>query len=297
MPLNRRAIISALALAAVLLPPAGARAQEAPNAAPSEAPNAAPSAAPSVNAQCAQAYEQGQVQRKSGGLLQARITLQQCAQDQCPDFIRNDCLGWFAEVQNDVPTLVFAAKSQGRDLSDVSVSLGSRVLASRIDGQLLELDPGAYDLRFQSPGMQTQTKHFVLVPGERNRLIEVELVPVGAATEQAVPPPLPPRPRSLLLPGIFAGVGAVGLGGFAGLGAWGRSNESKLERSCSPNCRKGDVSDVKTKYLLADVSLGVGVASLALGAYFFFRQDSGDAPAVGVSATTRTATLTYGGAF
>jgi hypothetical protein len=145
--------------------------------------------------------------------------------------------------------------------------------------------------------METQIKHFVLVPGERNRLIEVELVPIGTAQEQAVPPPSPPRARSLLLPGIFAGVGAVGLAGFAGLGAWGRSNESKLERSCSPHCSKGDISDVRTKYLLADVSLGVGVASLALGAYFFLRQDAGDAPAVSVSATPRTATLTYGGAF
>jgi len=289
MSLNRRAIINVLAIAAVSFPAAVARAQEASEPASQQAP--------SVNAQCAQAYEQGQVQRKSGGLLQARITLQQCAQDECPDFIRNDCLGWFAEVQNDVPSLVFAAKSQGRDLSDVRVYLGSRVLASRIDGQLLELDPGAYDLRFQSPGMEPQTKHFVLVPGERNRLIEVELVPLGTAHDQVIPAPLPPRPRSLLLPGIFAGVGAVGLGGFVGLGAWGRTNESKLERSCSPHCRQGEVSAVKTKYLLADVSLGVGVASLAVAAYFFFREDAGDAPTVSVSATPRTATLTYGGAF
>lgn len=279
MPLSRPRIISLLALAAVSFPSAHARAQEAP----------------SVNAQCAEAYEQGQILRKSGGLLQARVTLQHCAQDECPDFIRNDCLGWFAEVQNDVPSLVFAAKSQGRDLSDVSVSLGSRVLTSRIDGQVMELDPGEYDFRFQSPGMRAQTRHFVLVTGERNRLVEVELVPLTAAVDSAAPVTSPPRPRSLLLPGIFAGVGAVGLAGFAGLGAWGRSKESKLESTCSPNCSKSDVSAVRTKYVLADVSLGVGVVSLALGAYFFLRPE--DAPAVGVSATNRSATLTYGGAF
>jgi hypothetical protein len=250
-----------------------------------------------VNAQCAQAYEQGQVQRKSGGLLQARSTLQQCAQDECPDFIRNDCLGWFAEIQNDVPSLVFAAKSQGRDLSDVRVSLGSRVLTPRIDGQVLELDPGEYDFRFESPGMQAQTVHFVLVTGERHRLIQVDLVPVATVAAEPAKATVRPRPRSLLLPGILVGVGVVGLGGFAGLGAWGHSNESKLELSCSPNCSKDKVSEVRTKYLLADVSLGVGVASLALGAYFFLRQDSGDAPPVTVSASARTATVTYRGAF
>jgi hypothetical protein len=282
MPLSRRDRVSVLVLVAVSLPCARAHGQEAS----------------AVNAQCVQAYEQGQIQRKTGGLLEARSTLQQCAQDECPDFIRNDCLEWFAEVQNDVPSLVFAAKSQGRDLSDVRVSLGSRVLTSRIDGQLLELDPGEYEFRFESPGMQSQTKHFVLATGERHRLVQVDLVPLSvAAAEEAVPTALPPRKRSLLLPGIFVGVGAVGLGGFAGLGAWGRTQESKLELTCAPHCRKGQLSDVRTKYLLADVSLGVGVVSLALGAYFFLRQDDGEAPAVGVSATTRTATLTYGGAF
>jgi hypothetical protein len=279
---SRRDRISVLVLAAVSLPCARAHGQEAS----------------AVNAQCVQAYEQGQIQRKTGGLLQARSTLQQCAQDECPDFIRNDCLEWFAEVQNDVPSLVFAAKSQGRDLSDVRVSLGSRVLTSRIDGQLLELDPGEYEFRFESPGMQSQTKHFVLATGERHRLVQVDLVPLSAAApEEAVPTALPPRKRSLLLPGIFVGVGAVGLGGFAGLGAWGRTQESKLELTCAPRCREGQLSDVRTKYLLADVSLGVGVVSLALGAYFFLRQDDGEAPAVGVSASTRAATLTYGGAF
>jgi hypothetical protein len=99
------------------------------------------------------------------------------------------------------------------------------------------------------------------------------------------------------MPGIFVGVGAVGVGGFAGLGAWGRYKESKLELTCAPRCSKSEVSKVSTKYLLADVSLGVGLVSLAVGAYFLLRQDEGDAPAVGVSATTRTATVTYGGAF
>lgn len=287
MPLSRRDRISVLVLAAVWLPCEKAQGQEAS----------------AVNAQCVQAYEHGQIQRKTGGLLEARSTLQQCAQDQCPDFIRNDCLGWFAEVQNDVPSLVFAATSEGRDLSDVRVSLGSRVLTSHIDGQVLELDPGEYDFRFESPGMRSQTKHFVLATGERHRRVQVELVPLSAAASNVAEPtapsasPAPERARSLRLPGIFVGVGAAGLAGFAGLGAWGRSSESKLELTCAPHCGKGEISAVRTKYLLADVSLGVGIASLALGAYFFLRQDEGGAPAVGVSAGPRNATLTYGGAF
>jgi hypothetical protein len=221
-----------------------------------------------TNAECARDYEQAQVQRNSGALIAARSTLQACSRDECPAFIRTDCSTWYGEVQEEVPTLVFAARSQGRDLSNVRISLGERVLATRIDGQVVELDPGEYDFEFRAPDQHELARHFVIARGERNRLIQVELEPLVTppAREAASPPPK----RSLLLPGVFAGVGVLGLAGFAGLGAWGHASESQLDGSCSPRCSAGQVSPVRTKYLLADVSLGVGVASLALGAYFYF---------------------------
>jgi hypothetical protein len=256
-----------------------------------------------TNAECANAYEQGQVQRKSGQLISARSTLQMCARDECPDFIRSDCANWYGEVQNEVPTLVFAARSQGRDLSDVRVSVGDRVLSARSDGQVVELDPGEYDFDFLAPGTRALRQHFVIARGERNRLIQVELEPVAASRAPGTAPVVARAERSLLLPGLFAGIGAVGVAGFAGLGAWGHSQENELEGSCSPHCSEARVSEVRTKYLLADVSLGVGVASLALGAYFFFSQGSGDAqargraPQVAVVASSKGASLAYGGSF
>jgi hypothetical protein len=259
--------------------------------------------AAATNAECASAYEQGQVQRKSGQLISARSTLQMCARDECPDFIRSDCANWYGEVQSEVPTLVFAARSQGRDLSDVRVSVGDRVLSTRVDGQVVELDPGEYDFDFRAPDLRPLRQHFVVARGERNRLIQVELEPSAAARAPAAAPAAARQQRSLLLPGLFAGIGAVGVAGFAGLGSWGHSQENELKGSCSPHCSDARVSEVRTKYLLADVSLGVGVASLALGAYFFFSQGSGDAqargrvPQVAVLASSQGASLAYGGAF
>lgn len=261
--------------------------------------------AAATNAECANAYEQGQVQRKSGQLVSARSTLQACARDECPDFIRSDCSTWYGEVQNEVPTLVFAARSNGRDLSEVRVSVAGRVLAGRMDGQVVELDPGEYDFEFRAAEMRTLVQHFVIARGERNRLIQVDLEPVASGPVSG-PTPAPAAPRqgrSLLLPGIFAGVGVVGVSAFAGLGAWGHSQESELEDSCSPRCSGERVSEVKRKYLLADVSLGVGVASLALGAYFFFSSGSNDAqaqrraPQVSLLASPEAASVVYGGAF
>jgi hypothetical protein len=253
-----------------------------------------------TNAECVNGYEQGQVQRQSGQLVSARGLLQTCARDECPGFIRADCATWYGEVQNEVPTLVFAARSQGRDLSDVRVSVGARVLSERADGQVVELDPGEYDFEFRAADMRTLVQRFVIARGERNRLIQVELEPLVAAPSATV---LPPARRSLLVPVLFASVGAAGVAGFAGLGAWGRSQENELKSSCAPQCETARISEVRRTYLLADVSLGVGVASLALGAYFLFSADSGDAsargrvPPVAVLASPDAAGVVYGGAF
>lgn len=257
----------------------------------------------SQSAECASAYEEAQVERNSGRLASARGKLQLCARDECPDFIRSDCTTWYAEVQNEVPTLVFAARSQGRDLVDVRISLGERVLSMRIDGQVIELDPGEYDFEIEAVGMQPLTVHSVIVRGERNRLIQVELVPLTSALGADLPPsaPAPPPPRSLLVPGIFAGIGVAGLAGFGVLAASGKSNESRLQDTCSPSCSDSQLSSLKTKYLLADVSLGVGVASLAVGAYFLFSQPSAPTsarlPAWNVQASERGASFVYGGSF
>lgn len=258
-----------------------------------------------LTAECARAYEQGQVLRQSGELVAARATLRSCARDECPDFIHTDCANWYEEVQSELPTLVFAARSRGRDLSEVRISVGDRLLASHIDGQVVELDPGEYDFRFEAADQRLLQQRFVIARGERNRLIQVELEPAESAAGDRPPRPPwqgPDARRSLLLPAILAGVGTAGLAGFAGLGLWGRAGEKQLETSCAPGCSDARVAEVRTRYLLADVSLGVGVASLALGAYLVLSQDSQPharryAPNVAVTAAPGAAGVTYEGAF
>lgn len=286
-----RLLASALALVALLV--GGRSRAEEPAASPTPSPSSASSE------QCAAAYEQAQEQRKSGRLVEARDTLRLCARDECPRFIHDDCLAWHGEVGSEVPTLVFSATSGGRDLVDVRVETSDRVLATRLEGQVLELDPGEYEVTFSAPGSESRPLQLVVARGEKNRLVRVELnelAPPGSVALDA-----PPRAdRSLTAPVLFAGVGLAGLGGFVALGAWGRSSESQLADTCSPGCNAGDVASVRTKYVLADVSLGVGVAGLALAAYSFFSQSprsSGRAGGVGLHATSSEMRMTYGGHF
>jgi hypothetical protein len=59
------------------------------------------------------------------------------------------------------------------------------------------------------------------------------------------------------------------------LGSLGNAKRSDLDASaCKPNCSSDDVARVKTMYVAADVSLGVGLASL-LGAGIALAVDLG----------------------
>ena len=207
--------------------------------------NAKLSSAPDTSA-CVQAYEQAQEQRQSGQLLEARGQLEVCARAACPKFIRSDCLTWDDELRAEIPTVVFAARSSGRDLSDVQVSLGERLLSARIDGEAIELDPGAYDFEFQLNGMPPVTQHVLISRGEKNRLLRAEFEPAasGPAPDSGTSPPPNPQ-RSWALPVIFGGVGVLGLAGFAGFGALGHSAESQLEKTCSPHCDKDQIANVR----------------------------------------------------
>jgi len=50
--------------------------------------------------------------------------------------------------------------------------------------------------------------------------------------------------------------------------------ERKLEKACAPACDGADVQTVRDKYLLADIGLGIGIASLATAGYFAIREMS-----------------------
>jgi hypothetical protein len=251
---------------------------------------------------CAQAYEQAQEQRQSGKLLEARARLQMCVRDACPEFIRSDCLTWNDELRADIPTVVFAARSAGRDLSDVRVSLGQRLLTAHIDGEALELDPGIYDFEFRPIGMQAMTQHVLISRGVKNRLLLAEFAPPGNGPARDSGTALPRQvERSWVLPAIFGGVGALGLAAFAGIAASGHSAESELEKTCSPHCNEDQVASVRTKYIIADVSLLVGVGSIGLASYFILRKNAApraeSRPALDVRVSARNLSLTYQGAF
>jgi len=95
----------------------------------------------------------------------------------------------------------------------------------------------------------------------------------GDAAPTLVARPASPA-RSHALAYSLTGIGVAGLAGFGLITYWGRKDNDLLG-ACTPNCAQSSEDHIKRLYLIADVSLGVGVAALA-GAYWAFAHARGE---------------------
>jgi hypothetical protein len=233
-------------------------------------------------AECLRGSEEGLAARDHGRLREARKRFVSCAADACPKSLRIDCARWLEEVEASLPTVAFGAKdARGADLFDVSVYVdGERVLGHE-QGKAIALDPGPHTVRFERPGAKPVEERVLLRAGERNRSIigsftaDAEPKARSLTTEQKTPDVLPPSRSGSGVPVIslaLGGVGLAALGGFTFFALTGQRERTRLEEACSPGCTDAQIDGLKTRYILADVSLGVGIVALGLAAYFWLRE-------------------------
>jgi hypothetical protein len=237
-------------------------------------------AAGSVKAECSAAYEKSQEQRTDGKLKSARETLAVCARDACPSFVKSECKQWLEEVTNDVPTALIDAKDpDGQPTKEVSVTIDGELLSQTLGDAAIELDPGEHNFRFELAGAVVIEKRVYLEKGTRAQPLHLQFeseTPKPAGTPAAdvdveSSETTTTTDRTSLRPWAYVagGVGAAGVIGFAVFGALGKSRESDLKDSCSPRCSSDDIDSVKSKYHLADISLGVGIVGLGTGVALF----------------------------
>ncbi len=220
---------------------------------------------------CFNAPVEGQKLRKAGKLLAARQQFLTCAQKECPAEIVDDCAKWASEVERALPSVVIAARDpQGRDLVDARVSIDGSVFAP-LGSRATRLDPGKHTLSVRTADGEVIDRELTLQEGEHERSFVVTFgAPVepphspamlshGAATNDARP--VPP------VVWIVGGVGAVGMVSFATFGILGVSARSSAH--CDVGCPSSDKSDVDTKLLVADVSLGIGLVALGVAAALY----------------------------
>ncbi len=239
--------------------------------------------------QCIDQHQEAQSLRKQGKLLGAKEKLVACADPACPKVIREDCQALLTTVDANIPTVVFGATdSKGNDLSDVKVYVDGTKIADKLEGRAVAVDPGEHRVRFEPAKGQAVERALVAREGEKNRTIRIEIGAVAAApsgasaASGAVPAPTlapvstseAPGKSSPMLAYVIGGVGVLALGSFTYFAIKGRQEQSDLQNGCAPYCQQSDADSMHRKYLIADICLGVGVASLGVATYLLIRHAS-----------------------
>lgn len=223
-------------------------------------------ATPQEKQSCISASERAQQLRSDAKLLASREQLLSCARDVCPSVIRKDCARWLAEVDEALPTIVLGAKdNDGHDVSDVKVTVDDKPFADHLDGKAVSVDPGSHIFKFERNGEDPISETVLVREGEKNRIVAIAFR--HAKSEKGDPPPVVKTVSPAAW--IFGGVGVVALGSFAYFGLLARSTANDLRATCAPACPEDDVSRVRSKLLVADVSLAVSLLSFGAAMYFF----------------------------
>jgi hypothetical protein len=251
-----------------------AHAQEAKPAQPAQPAQPAGSTG-STAASCEASYEQAQTERLAGHYISASSAALACSQIQCNQAIVRECMRLYESLQQDTPTLVFAArKAEGGELIDVKVEMDGKPVADRISGRPMAVDPGPHQFVFIEPTRgRVETTESARV-GDHARVIEVTFpdpnakAAAAAATPAAGPAPDQSKaePASRGIPPmtfVLGGVGVVGIASFIGFRVSGVGDYNHYNSTCSPECNPADIDKVRTKFTISYVSLGVGVAGAA----------------------------------
>lgn len=210
---------------------------------------------------CLKAAEDAQPLKAHGRLLAARRELRICAAADCPSQVRVDCGRWLDEVERAVPSIVIRARDgQGHDVPNVKLAIDDGPLGP-LDGLPRELDPGHHRIRLEAPPRAAFEQDLIVHQSERDRLVLVAFE--DAPSKESARP----TPGESSTPPWILGVGGA-LVASAGAAFWffGSREHDDLAGSCAKtaSCAHDDVVAARTKLIVGDVLVGVGVISLGV---------------------------------
>lgn len=237
----------------------------------------ASAAEPSVD-QCLDASERGQRQRDDGELKAARESFVSCSNQACPAVVQKDCVSWLSDVERRLPSLVISVKDpDGNDVGEVELRLDDATEGQTLDGSALVMDPGKRTFHFSRRGFKRQSLDVVVREGERARIVEVVLEPVGSAAPSRPPaagPDAGPKDVGAGVPTsawVLGGLGVIALGSYAYFGIQAQAERDDLD-SCKPTCSESEVDSAKTKWLASNVSFGVAVVAIGVAVWISLDQ-------------------------
>jgi len=239
-----------------------------------------PRAALADVAACVKAHASGQREEKAGRLKAASELFASCVSENgCPDAIRSECAEFYEASKHNLPTLIFAVlDEQGADLIQVRVFAEEQLLTESLDGRPIAVDPGRHHFKFELATGQILESDVLVHEGEKNRIVRVREKPGPNEPTQPATASSGDSGGQRVLPPSFwiaSSVSAAAFGSFGAFALLGHGKQSTLD-ACSPSCsssQRADFEAMRRDYLVADISLGVAVASAGVATWLFFRSD------------------------
>ncbi len=292
----------------------GAFAQSAQDAVPTDgasSPTAATSAtrdAPlPTREQCFESHRGAQQLRNEGRLVEARERARTCTSLACPGLLITDCAAWLADLDERIPSVVFEVRVDGEPNTTALITADGASVTEWTRGEALRMNPGEHEFRVELYPHEPIVRKLLLAEGMRYRVVPIEFKSEGSNASSETPRPVRREPAPLLPPPAsptpsperptpvvvypLLGLGVVGIGGFAVFGILGNKEKSDLEETCEPNCSDSEVEPMNRNYLISDISLGIGAASLVTAGIIYLAR-----PEKPVSATVGFTPLPGGGA-
>jgi hypothetical protein len=162
--------------------------------------------APSI-AECIAANERAIDLRNHHRYVAARGELLTCANPDCPDEVRDECVHGIAEVNLSLPTIVFEAKdAEGTDLVAVRVTMDGKPFVDQLQGVAVELDPGEHTFVFGSAHHARVEKRLMILEGVKAQRESVIFGPPQQGAAQHT------SDTRRIVGWTSIGLGAVGLG-------------------------------------------------------------------------------------
>jgi hypothetical protein len=96
---------------------------------------------------------------------------------------------------------------------------------------------------------------------------------------------------------VLGGIAVTGGAVFAYLAATAKSDADHLRATCAPGCNPADVDAIRTRLIVANVSLGVGIASAAAGVGVLVWGPRKDPAGASVTLVPGPGSLVLGGRF
>jgi hypothetical protein len=222
-----------------------------------------------VKKECVDASTAGQTSRDAGALLSARDEFVICSRDACPAVVRSSCASWLSEVEQQLPSIVLrAADAANVDITDGTATVDG--VKHPLDGKPIPLDPGKHTVVLDTDRGVHLERKLLLATGEKSRLIELRVPakekPVSANQPDTEIQRKPAQRSSRGVPAgawVLGGLSVVSLASFGYFGISAKKQLSTLRDTCSPHCTHDQTKTGRNEAIIADVSLGVGVAALA----------------------------------